>query len=142
MNGQPLPNIHGGPVRLMIPGWPGSVSSKWLTRIWMRDKEHDGQGMGGFSYRVAIKPMVPGDKADPKNFQDLESMPVRSIITNPANGAKLAAGTGGEAARRGVGRRLTVRAGRSVDRLRRDLAARQAREAEEQVRLAALDRDA
>jgi DMSO/TMAO reductase YedYZ molybdopterin-dependent catalytic subunit len=93
MNGEPLPNIHGGPVRLVIPGWPGSVSSKWLTRIWVRDRVHDGQGMGGTSYRVAIKPMIPGDKPDPDNFQDLESMPVRSIITNPANGTKLPAGT-------------------------------------------------
>jgi sulfite oxidase len=93
MNGQPLPNIHGGPLRLVIPGWPGSVSSKWLTRIWVRDKVHDGQGMGGTSYRVAIKPMVPGDKPDETNFRDLESMPVRSIITSPANGTKLGAGT-------------------------------------------------
>jgi sulfite oxidase len=86
MNGEPLPNIHGGPVRLVIPGWPGSVSSKWFTRIWLRDKVHDGPGMGGTSYRVAINPMVPGDQPDPKNFKDLESMPVRSIITNPMNG--------------------------------------------------------
>ncbi len=86
MNGQPLSNIHGGPVRLIIPGWPGSVSSKWLTRVWVRDKVHDGAGMGGTSYRVAIKPMVPGDRVDPDNFRDLESMPVRSIITSPANG--------------------------------------------------------
>jgi sulfite oxidase len=93
MNGQPLPNIHGFPVRLVIAGWPGSVSNKWLNRIWIRDRVHDGQGMGGFSYRVAIKPMVPGDKPDEKNFKDLESMPVRSIITNPANGTKLPAGT-------------------------------------------------
>ena len=93
LNGQPLPNIHGFPVRLLIPGWPGSVSAKWFTRIWVRDKAHDGPGMGQFSYRVAIKPIVPGDKADPNNFKDLESMPVRSIITSPANGTKLAAGT-------------------------------------------------
>jgi DMSO/TMAO reductase YedYZ molybdopterin-dependent catalytic subunit len=93
INGQPLPNIHGFPVRLVIAGWPGSVSSKWLTRIWIRDKRHDGQGMGGFSYSVAINPMVPGDKGDPKNFKDLESMPVRSIITNPADGSRLAPGT-------------------------------------------------
>jgi DMSO/TMAO reductase YedYZ molybdopterin-dependent catalytic subunit len=86
MNGQPLSNIHGGPVRLLVPGWPGSVSSKWLNRIWVRDKVHDGAGMGGTSYRVAIKPMVPGDRVDPDNFRDLESMPVRSIITTPANG--------------------------------------------------------
>ncbi|HWV55007.1 sulfite oxidase [Pseudorhodoplanes sp.] len=93
MNGQPLPNIHGGPVRLLIGGWPGSVSAKWLNRIWIRDKVHDGQGMGGTSYRVAINPMVPGGKADEKNFRDLESMPVRSIITNPADGTKIPAGT-------------------------------------------------
>jgi sulfite oxidase len=86
MDGQPLPNIHGGPVRLIIPGWPGSVSSKWLTRIWVREKVHDGPGMGGTSYRVAIYPMVPGDRPDEKNFRDLESMPVRSIITSPMNG--------------------------------------------------------
>src|SRR5258708_39243762 len=49
--------------------------------------------MTEFSYRLAIKPMVPGGKADPANFRILESMPVRSIITNPANGAKFAAGT-------------------------------------------------
>lgn len=93
MDGQPLPNIHGGPVRLIIGGWPGSVSAKWLNRIWIRDKVHDGQGMGGTSYRVTIDPMVPGGKPDPKNFKDLESMPVRSIITNPADGTKIPAGT-------------------------------------------------
>jgi DMSO/TMAO reductase YedYZ molybdopterin-dependent catalytic subunit len=93
MNGEPLPNIHGGPLRLVIPGWPGSASHKWLSRIWVRDKVHDGQGMLGTSYRVAIKPMVPGSKADDSNFKILESMPVRSIVTTPANGTKLAAGT-------------------------------------------------
>jgi sulfite oxidase len=93
MNGEPLSNIHGGPVRLIIPGWPGSVSAKWFNRLWVRDKYHDGPGMGATSYRVAIKPMVPGDKPVDGNFRDLESMPVRSIITSPANGTKLAAGT-------------------------------------------------
>jgi len=93
MNGTRLPNIHGGPVRLIVPGWPGSASQKWLTKITIRDKEHDGPGMTEFSYRTPIKPMVPGDKGDPANFRIMESMPVRSIITNPANGAKLAGGT-------------------------------------------------
>ena len=93
INGEPLPPIHGFPVRLVVAGWPGSLSQKWLTRVWIRDKPHDGQGMGGTSYRVPIKPMVPGDKPNEANFRDLESMPVRSIISNPANGTKLAAGT-------------------------------------------------
>lgn len=92
MNGKPLENIHGAPLRLIHPGWPGSASHKWLSRITLRDKVHDGQGMLGASYRVAIKPMVPGGKADDSNFKILESMPVRSIVTNPANGAKLTAG--------------------------------------------------
>src|SRR5215212_1796408 len=49
--------------------------------------------MTGTSYRVPITPMVPGGKADDKNFRILESMPVRSIITNPANGTRLPTGT-------------------------------------------------
>ncbi len=93
MNGKPLENIHGGPLRSLTPGWPGSASHKWLTKITIRDKEHDGPGMTGTSYRVTINPMVPGSKADPKNFRIMESMPVRSIITSPSNGTKLAAGT-------------------------------------------------
>ena len=93
MNGQPLPNIHGGPLRLVVPGWPGSASQKWLTKITLIDKEHDGPGMTEFSYRVPIKPMIPGDKGDPKNFRILESMPARSIVTSPANGSKIATGT-------------------------------------------------
>jgi DMSO/TMAO reductase YedYZ molybdopterin-dependent catalytic subunit len=93
MNGVPIPQIHGGPVRLVVPGWPGSASHKWLTRIWIRDREHDGPGMTGASYRVTKVPMVPGGKTDDKNMIILESMPVRSIITNIANGTELAAGT-------------------------------------------------
>lgn len=93
MNGQPLPNIHGGPVRLIYPGWAGSTSQKWVTKITIRDKEHDGPGMTEFSYRTPIKPMIPGDKGDPANMKILESMPVRSIITSPGNGGKLPAGT-------------------------------------------------
>ena len=64
MNGQP-PLVHGCPLRLVIPGWPGSVSQKWL-KLWVRDKPHDGQGMGGTSYRVPIKPIVPGSNDDGK----------------------------------------------------------------------------
>ena len=90
LNGQDLPLIHGGPVRLIVPGWAGSLSHKWLTRIWIRDKEHDGPGMGGFSYRVPKKPIVPGSKGDDKDMAILESMPVRSIITFPADGTRLA----------------------------------------------------
>ena len=93
MNGEPLGNVHGGPVRLVVPGWPGSLSSKWLKRILLRTTPHDGQGMGGTSYRVPVNPIVPGSNDDGKSFRDLTSMPVRSIITSPANGTRLPAGT-------------------------------------------------
>ena len=93
MNGQPLTNIHGAPVRLVVPGWPGSLSTKWLNHVLVRSTPHDGQGMGGTSYRVPVTPIVPGSNNDGKTFRDMESMPVRGIITNPANGAKLPAGT-------------------------------------------------
>jgi DMSO/TMAO reductase YedYZ molybdopterin-dependent catalytic subunit len=33
VNGQPLPPQHGFPVRLLVPGWYGMTSVKWLTRI-------------------------------------------------------------------------------------------------------------
>jgi sulfite oxidase len=92
MNGQPLPHIHGGPLRLVIPGWPASLSSKWLNRILVRSTPHDGQGMGGTSYRVPTVPIIPGSNVDGKtNFTDLTSMPVRSIITAPANGMRFPA---------------------------------------------------
>jgi DMSO/TMAO reductase YedYZ molybdopterin-dependent catalytic subunit len=93
MNGQPIPNIHGFPVRIIAPGYPGSASQKWLKRIWVRDKVHDGQGMGGNAYRVAKFPVVPGSSIKEEDTEIMRSMPVRSIITSPANGAKLDAGT-------------------------------------------------
>jgi sulfite oxidase len=93
MNGEPLPHIHGGPLRLVIPGWPGSASHKWVTRIVLRDVEHDGPGMTGTSYRVPATPMIPGSGPEGVTFDIMESMPVRSIISSPANGTRLAAGT-------------------------------------------------
>lgn len=93
MNGQDLPHIHGGPLRLLIPGWPGSASHKWVTRIVLRDVEHDGPGMTGTSYRVPATPMIPGSGPEGTEFLVMESMPIRSIISSPANGSRLAAGT-------------------------------------------------
>ncbi|MEN3142900.1 sulfite oxidase [Ochrobactrum sp. WV_118_8] len=93
MNGQDLPLVHGGPLRLIIPGWPGSASQKWLTRILIRDDEHDGPGMTGTSYRVPATPMIPGSGPEGVEFRILESMPLRSIVSSPANGTRLPAGT-------------------------------------------------
>jgi DMSO/TMAO reductase YedYZ molybdopterin-dependent catalytic subunit len=93
MNGEALPFLHGGPLRLVVPGWPGSLSQKWLTRIWIRDREHDGPGMTGLSYRVPVQPLAPGEEVGDIPLQILESMPVRSIVSRPADGAAYAPGT-------------------------------------------------
>jgi DMSO/TMAO reductase YedYZ molybdopterin-dependent catalytic subunit len=46
MNGEPLPSIHGGPVRLIAPGWFGVANVKWLERIELLDKRYEGRFMG------------------------------------------------------------------------------------------------
>lgn len=93
MNGEPLPHVHGGPVRLLVPGWPGSLSQKWFNRIQLRANPHDGSGMGGTSYRIPARPIVPGSNNNGADFVEMESMPVRSILSSHAHGTRLPAGT-------------------------------------------------
>ena len=93
LNGAPLPPIHGGPLRIIAPGYPGAASQKWLTRIELRDREHDGERMAGLHYRMPRVPMQPGDPIDESLFDVITDMPVRSVITFPADGARLPAGT-------------------------------------------------
>ena len=33
MNGQPIPQIHGAPLRAIVPGWEGAYSVKWLNHL-------------------------------------------------------------------------------------------------------------
>lgn len=39
VNGQPLPALHGGPVRLVVPGWAGAYWMKWIERITLISTE-------------------------------------------------------------------------------------------------------
>jgi DMSO/TMAO reductase YedYZ molybdopterin-dependent catalytic subunit len=94
MNGKPLHPMNGAPLRAVIPGWPGSCSQKWLTRIWVRDKEHDGEKMTGASYRIPDYPVAPGEKVPTSAFRIIESMPVKSVITFPQSGVTLPKGQG------------------------------------------------
>ncbi len=45
MNGEPLPPLHGFPLRLIAPGWYGIANVKWLTRIEVRDSRYQGHFM-------------------------------------------------------------------------------------------------
>jgi DMSO/TMAO reductase YedYZ molybdopterin-dependent catalytic subunit len=89
MNGQPIPALNGFPLRLVVPGWPGSTSQKWLNRITLRDQVHDGPGMTGMSYRVPAYPARPGAEVPLEDFRIIQSMPVKSVITYPATGTTL-----------------------------------------------------
>jgi sulfite oxidase len=93
VNGGPIPHINGAPVRLLVPGWPGSLSQKWLTRVTLLNAPHRGQGMGGTSYRMPVRPIVPGSSNNGADFADMTSMPVRSILSSHAHGTRLPAGT-------------------------------------------------
>lgn len=93
MNGEELPAIHGFPLRTVVPGYPGSASQKWLTRIWVRDQVHDGPKMGGYSYRVPGYPVAPGTEVPEEDMVIMTSMPVKSLITSPATGMQLSGRT-------------------------------------------------
>jgi DMSO/TMAO reductase YedYZ molybdopterin-dependent catalytic subunit len=86
MNGEPLPLMHGYPLRMLCAGWPASVSGKWLNRILIRDRIHDGEKMLGQSYRVPCKPVAPGTAVADEDMCIIESMPVKSLITYPKSG--------------------------------------------------------
>jgi DMSO/TMAO reductase YedYZ molybdopterin-dependent catalytic subunit len=90
MNGEPIPKFHGFPVRAICPGWPASTSHKWLKRVWVRDVVHDGEKMGGDSYRVPRYPVAPGATVPKEDFVIIESMPVKSVITSPTEGTEVA----------------------------------------------------
>lgn len=90
-NGAPIHPMNGAPLRLVIPGWPGSCSHKWLTKITIRNQVHDGPKMTGTSYRVPAYAVAPGEKVPAEDFRIIESMPVKSLITSPASGTEIAA---------------------------------------------------
>ncbi|WP_298506599.1 sulfite oxidase [uncultured Maribacter sp.] len=92
MNGEDIPLAHGFPVRLVAGGWPASVSGKWINRISIRNKEHDGTKMTGTAYRVPCKPVAPGEKVKDEDMCIIESMPVKSLLTYPKTGAMISEG--------------------------------------------------
>jgi DMSO/TMAO reductase YedYZ molybdopterin-dependent catalytic subunit len=59
MNGQPLPPQHGFPLRVVVPGWYGMASVKWLTSIRVIDAAYDGF-QNAVAYRIKERPDDPG----------------------------------------------------------------------------------
>jgi DMSO/TMAO reductase YedYZ molybdopterin-dependent catalytic subunit len=98
MNDKPIIAPNGFPVRLVVPGWVGSASQKWLTRIWVRDQVHDSQKMSGYSYRIPKHPITPGTRPKESEMEIATSWPVKSLITRPASGTEYKTGQSVEVA--------------------------------------------
>lgn len=92
MNGQPIPTLHGFPVRLVVPGWIASASQKWLNRIEILDHVHDSSKMSGFSYRVPKYPVAPGERPDESDMEIATDWKIKSMITQPEAGLKVKVG--------------------------------------------------
>lgn len=74
MNGQPLLPQHGAPLRIIVPGWYGMASVKWLTTIEALTAPYQGfQQVSTYRYRDS--------KDDPG--QPVTCMRVKSLMTPP-----------------------------------------------------------
>jgi sulfane dehydrogenase subunit SoxC len=74
MNGQPLPPQHGYPLRLLVPGWYGMASVKWLVRITAVSQPFNGYQQAR-AYRLRHGPDEPGEP--------LTRIAVRSLMLPP-----------------------------------------------------------
>jgi DMSO/TMAO reductase YedYZ molybdopterin-dependent catalytic subunit len=92
MNGEPLPMLHGFPLRAIVPGWEGAYAVKWLTHIQLSDKEHEGFFVQT-AYRYPSKRIAPGAAVDPKDMLPLSGLLVKSLINSPLEGATVKAGS-------------------------------------------------
>ena len=85
MNGSPLPRAHGFPVRLIVPGWYGAASVKWVARILAIDHP-----FGGY-YQTADYSYWQTDNGLPE-LRPIGPMPVKSTIARPIPGTDVSLG--------------------------------------------------
>jgi DMSO/TMAO reductase YedYZ molybdopterin-dependent catalytic subunit len=74
MNGEPLPAPHGGPVRLLVPGWGGIASTKWLVGLDVIDHPFAGHYNAESYVLIDEREHV---------LEPVTTMPVKSVITDP-----------------------------------------------------------
>lgn len=84
MNGEPLPMLHGYPLRIVVPGWFSTYWVKMLATIEVLSGEDDSYYVAK-SYRVPARPITPDDKDFPT--VSITAMPPRALITSHADGA-------------------------------------------------------
>jgi sulfite oxidase len=91
MNGLPLAKHHGFPARLLVPGWVGSASCKWLTELKVLEAEFEGNFMNP-GYRMPNQPVQPGQPVKPEDTHPLTALTVKSVIAGPSDGAHVKPG--------------------------------------------------
>jgi DMSO/TMAO reductase YedYZ molybdopterin-dependent catalytic subunit len=89
MNGEPLPLLHGYPLRIVVPGWFSTYWVKMLSTIEVLTGEDESYYVAK-SYRMPAAPITPADK----DFDTvpIAAMPPRAFITSHADGAVVAKG--------------------------------------------------
>lgn len=95
MNGKPIPTVHGGPVRLIIPGYYGNMNVKWLTDLLLMDEPTPSAIMQK-TYRMPIMSVEPG-KFTTQDLTRENSTPtygfaIMSVIFAPLLDQKVQAG--------------------------------------------------
>jgi DMSO/TMAO reductase YedYZ molybdopterin-dependent catalytic subunit len=91
MNGEPIPQVHGAPLRAIVPGWEGAYSIKWLNALNVIAKDSDSFWVAT-GYRYPTRRVAPGAAVDAKDMAPLVGLVVKSLITTPADGASLPVG--------------------------------------------------
>jgi DMSO/TMAO reductase YedYZ molybdopterin-dependent catalytic subunit len=89
MNDQPLPPQHGGPLRLLVPGWYGMTNVKWLSRITALSALYDGY-QNAVAYRLRSAPDEDGEPVSRIRVRSLMVPP--GIPTFPERDRVVAAG--------------------------------------------------
>ncbi len=81
-NGEPVRPAQGHPLRMVVPGWEGPFSVKWIKHIKVVDQPY-------ITWSEAMNHSIPrpdlGGKSRWHHFQ----MAVKSVITRPSSGHKL-----------------------------------------------------
>jgi DMSO/TMAO reductase YedYZ molybdopterin-dependent catalytic subunit len=78
-------------LRVVVPGWEGAYSVKWLTHLQVSDRDHDGAFVAT-GYRYPKRPVAPGAVVAAADTDPVRGLPVKSLITSPAHGAMVPAG--------------------------------------------------
>lgn len=83
MNGEPLPKIHGAPVRVVVMGYIGARSVKWLYRI--RGLPHPTRAPVQSKEYLYFNQQVGKHNQAPTMGIQIQEMPVSSAIMSPWN---------------------------------------------------------